>query len=160
HAHDYKTDLLAWLLAKAEDVIPLSTVHGWTGHTSRELWLYYPLDKWILSFFPKLIAVSSDVKNELVGHWAQPEDVVTVLNGSDPPRSRRAPARGRVARQALGVTGGEGVIGAVGRLEPQKRFDLLVDAFAEVNRQHPDTRLLIAGDGSLRSALDAQIAQR
>ena len=33
HAHDYKTDVLAWLLSKFERIIPLSTVHGWTGHT-------------------------------------------------------------------------------------------------------------------------------
>src|SRR5688572_30231632 len=36
HSHDYKTNLLAWLLAKSENVIPLSTVHGWTGHSRRE----------------------------------------------------------------------------------------------------------------------------
>src|SRR5687767_6349270 len=30
HAHEYKTNLLALLLAECERVIPLSTVHGWT----------------------------------------------------------------------------------------------------------------------------------
>ena len=49
HAHDYKTDLLAWLLAKFESVTPLSTAHGWTGHSRRERWLYYPLDKRVLA---------------------------------------------------------------------------------------------------------------
>src|SRR5436190_12996101 len=45
HAHEYKTDLLAWLLGRAEDVVPLSTVHGWSGGGVRETWLYYPADR-------------------------------------------------------------------------------------------------------------------
>src|SRR5262245_25497438 len=31
HGHDYKTDLLAFLLSRAEEVVALSTVHGWSG---------------------------------------------------------------------------------------------------------------------------------
>ncbi len=36
HAHDYKTDLLAWLLSRRANVRALATVHGWTGHSTRE----------------------------------------------------------------------------------------------------------------------------
>jgi glycosyltransferase involved in cell wall biosynthesis len=160
HAHDYKTDLLAWLLSKSDDVIALSTVHGWTGHTQRERWVYYPLDKCLLSLFPKLVAVSGDVRDELVRHGARPQDVVTVLNGIDHTVFRRDPSRQHASRQQLGIAEHEFVIGTVGRLEPQKRFDVLIDAFAEVHRLHSNVRLLIAGDGSLRSALDAQVVKR
>ena len=44
HSHDYKTDLLALLVGRSQGTIPLSTAHGWTGHSARERWLYYPLD--------------------------------------------------------------------------------------------------------------------
>ena len=45
----------------------------------------------------------------------------------------------------------------VGRLEPQKRPDLLLDAMAEL----PGARLTIVGDGSLRAALERRaVAQR
>jgi glycosyltransferase involved in cell wall biosynthesis len=44
---------------------------------------------------------------------------------------------------------GDIVIGAVGRLEPQKRFDLLIEAFAKLATSRPALRLLIAGEGSL-----------
>src|SRR5262249_39283476 len=40
HAHDYKTDLLAWLLAKREGIIPLSTAHGFAGKSWKELTYY------------------------------------------------------------------------------------------------------------------------
>ena len=34
HAHDYKTNLLALLLSQPTGVAALSTVHGWTGHST------------------------------------------------------------------------------------------------------------------------------
>ena len=157
HAHDYKTDLLAWLLSKFEPVMPLSTVHGWTGHTPREVRFYYPFDKWILSFFPKLIAVSTDIRDELVRYGAQASRISTVLNGIDPDAFRRDRSREDGIRSRLGLDRSHYVIGTVGRLEPQKRFDLLIDAFATLHAEQPNLRLLIAGDGSLAEALKAQV---
>ena len=159
HAHDYKTDLLALLLSKFEAITPLSTVHGWTGHTPRELRVYYPLDKWILSFFPKLIAVSSDIRDELVRHGSDASRVSTVLNGIDPDAFHRHRQREDDIRRRLGLDRSHYVIGSVGRLEPQKRFDLLIDAFAALHDAQPHLRLLIAGDGSLAGALRDQVAR-
>jgi glycosyltransferase involved in cell wall biosynthesis len=153
HAHEYKTDLLALLLARATGVRALATVHGWTGHSARERFLYYPADKRVLARFPRLIAVSTDIANELIRHGADPTRVTTILNAIDHRQFRRDSAHEQPARAALGLAPHDVVIGAVGRLEPQKRFDLLLDAFAALRRSNPNLRLVIAGDGSLRRAL-------
>ncbi|MGN8159213.1 glycosyltransferase [Salinisphaera sp. RV14] len=50
------------------------------------------------------------------------------------------------------------VIVAVGRLHPQKGFDVLIDAFACVRRRRT-VRLAILGDGAERSHLEARAAQ-
>ena len=44
---------------------------------------------------------------------------------------------------------------SVGRLHPQKRFDVLLEAFARVRRSL-DVELIILGDGDLRDALEKQ----
>ena len=57
----------------------------------------------------------------------------------------------------LGLAPGEIAIGAVGRLEPQKRFDVLIDAVARLGRRRR-VKLFIVGDGSLRETLSRQAA--
>jgi glycosyltransferase involved in cell wall biosynthesis len=157
HSHDYKTNLIAWMLARSEGIIPLSTVHGWTGHSPRERFLYYPADKRVLARFPRLIAVSSDIRNELIRCGAKPRRVTVVLNGIDHKTFYRDRALRGPARLELGLADGEIAVGAVGRLEPQKRFDLLLKAIADTRSRWPNLRLLIAGDGSAATSLGRMI---
>jgi glycosyltransferase involved in cell wall biosynthesis len=159
HSHDYKTNLLALMLSKACSINALSTVHGWTGHSPRERYFYYPADKRVLAKFPRLIAVSTDIANELMGHGAPPERVTTVLNAIDPRAFHRDPAQVADARAQLNLQPDHIAIGAVGRLEPQKRFDLLLEAFAPLYKRNPKLHLIIAGDGSLWNALNEQRRQ-
>jgi glycosyltransferase involved in cell wall biosynthesis len=48
---------------------------------------------------------------------------------------------------------------AIGRLVPQKGFDVLLDAFARIGGEFPDVDLVLAGDGPERDALQHR-AQR
>jgi glycosyltransferase involved in cell wall biosynthesis len=62
------------------------------------------------------------------------------------PASQRLSQRADHARTIIGV----------GRLVPEKGFDLLLDAFAGIASSHPDWSLKIAGEGVLLEALQAQ----
>lgn len=51
----------------------------------------------------------------------------------------------------------QNIIYGMGRLTEAKRFDLLIDAFAEVSKKHKDTKLIIFGEGDDREKLQSQI---
>lgn len=50
-------------------------------------------------------------------------------------------------------------IGVVSRLEKIKGMDLVIPAFAQIHAQHPEMRLLIVGDGSLREMMGRQVKE-
>jgi len=158
HAHEYKTDLLALWLARRTGVVPLATAHGWTGQSPRERFVYYPVDKFLLARYPRVIAVSTDIKNQLVRFGARAERVSVILNSIDPDAFKRSAERRAAVRLALGCADSEFLIGAVGRVEQQKRFDLLLEAMAPLLKARPHLKLAIAGDGSLLASLRAQAA--
>lgn len=56
-------------------------------------------------------------------------------------------------REALNLPSGSFVVGHVGRFEAQKNHALLLEAFAALLRRHPDARLVLVGDGPLRSSM-------
>lgn len=62
-----------------------------------------------------------------------------------------------VASAALRPIGDCREIVAVGRLEYQKGFDMLISAFSEIHQARPNTRLTIFGEGPDRANLQAQI---
>ena len=47
---------------------------------------------------------------------------------------------------------------AIGRLSPEKGHLILLDAFAKLQEQHPQARLVFAGDGPMRTELENRIA--
>lgn len=46
---------------------------------------------------------------------------------------------------------------SVARFHPQKSVDRLIDAFSQVHHNHPNTKLILIGDGQLRSDLENQV---
>lgn len=61
-------------------------------------------------------------------------------------------------RSQLGMGPDAHLLLYVGRLAPEKRVDILIEAFAYVAARFPDAYLVIAGDGDTRPGLEAQAA--
>jgi glycosyltransferase involved in cell wall biosynthesis len=157
HAHDHKTDALTWALSRVDPVIPLSTAHGFAGRSRNERF-YYAVEKRLLARFPRVIAVSQKIKAELVRTGSKPDRIVVINNGIDHRTFRRSEEAGRRVRQSLDLAADVPVIGAVGRLEDEKRFDLLIDAMQGLRRTHARATLIIVGEGTLRPMLEQKIA--
>ncbi|QXJ22677.1 glycosyltransferase [Actinomadura graeca] len=113
------------------------------------------------------VAVSPTVAARLRGWGVAPGRIVVIPNGIDAAAFAFDPGRRAETRRRLGIGPEEFVAGAVGRLVPTKRFDLLVEAVARLDArpgpagQAPPggVRLLLVGDGPERDAL-GRLARR
>jgi len=88
--------------------------------------------------------------------------VVIVPNGVDTQLFRPRPDPGTVRAQ-LGLPADAPVIGSVGRLDPIKAYDVMIEAFARLLAawdDHPRPVLLLAGDGPERARLEALVRAR
>ncbi|MGI8306201.1 glycosyltransferase [Saccharopolyspora hattusasensis] len=99
------------------------------------------------------IAVSETVAERL-RNWGMPARKITVIpNGVDFGRVEfDGAARARVRREH-GISDEAYVVGVLGRLDPNKRFNLVIDSMAPMLGQ--ETKLLIVGDGPDRARLEA-----
>lgn len=154
HTHEYKTDLLGLLLARAEGVVPLATVHGWITNTARERF-YTRVDRRLLRRYPLVIAVSDVIRRTLVANGVSPARVRLLHNGVDERHFCRSGAPKAVVRSRLGLPPAATIVGSVGRLSAEKRFDLLITAAA---RLVPAPSVAICGEGPSHDELTALAA--
>lgn len=69
-------------------------------------------------------------------------------------------APGSAVRERLGLATEDRVVGIVARVQPHRRFDLLLEAFRRVAEADPKARLLIVGRGTRRRELAEEPARR
>jgi len=87
-----------------------------------------------------------------------PERCVVIPNGIDLAEADEALAIGRdEARRRLGLFPTDLAVASVGRLHEEKGVALLVAAFHALLQVHPTARLLLAGDGPARRALETTV---
>ncbi len=156
HTHLLHADLYGLTAARRAGV-----PHAISTRHNQDAFRHNLLIKWlnrrVMRYAERVIAVSGSVArfvSEVEG--TPPERVGTIHYGLDVP-SFRANSR-QIARSRLGVTETQNVclIGFVGRLVRQKGVDLALQAFACLRKGHPQSRLLIVGDGPERQHLEAQ----
>jgi glycosyltransferase involved in cell wall biosynthesis len=85
-----------------------------------------------------------------------------IYNGVDTQvfRDRSSPAERETLRIALGLSEADFVIGIAARLSPEKNHVQLVDALALLCTMGIRARVLMIGDGDLRSAIEARARER
>lgn len=154
HGHDYKSNLYGLLLARLVDVKLATTVHGWVKHTEKTP-LYFAIDRWCLRRYESVVAVSRDLFDECARIGVPRERLTQIDNAIDTTEFRRArPARESPlraqSRERL-------VIGAVGRLSPEKGFALLIEAVERLIARGRDIELWIAGEGEEQAELTARM---
>lgn len=155
HAHDYKTDVLAALFGRCFRIPVVGTLHG-NVTRSRRLSTYYKVDRWALRRMRQVICVSRDLVDEAIQAGVPADRVSLIDNAIDLAKYRRTMSRVE-AKHRLGVDPNVFLVGAVGRLMPEKGFDVLIRAMTRLQNLPQPLSLVIAGDGAEHVQLSSLI---
>ena len=148
HCHGIKPDLYSFLATRHGNIALVSTCHLWTFDSPKE-WLIAALERCILHGIDRVVAVSDHIVQQVRRFGVQ---AVVVYNGID-----LRPFSNPVYdfRRKMNWCG-RPVIGAIGRLAPQKGLQYLLRAAPEVLRDNPNALFVLVGDGPERQTLEAE----
>jgi glycosyltransferase involved in cell wall biosynthesis len=150
--HGLNELLLATLSRNMLNIVNVCTVHTTRDFARGER--FSPLKRRLLRQSTAVVGVAPSHRAYLVEHEKlDPARTIAIANGVDDQRFQ--PAR-RLSPVVDARLSGRRVIAVVGSLTPEKGHEVLLRAFARVVDAHPQTALMIVGDGECRAALEAQ----
>jgi glycosyltransferase involved in cell wall biosynthesis len=157
--HGYKAGILGRVAARRAGIPVVGVSRGWT-YESLKIRAYELLDRVNLRWMDRVVCVSQAqaAKVRRVGIPAQ--KIVVIPNAIDAARFHEPDPAARRELESLFAARVSHIVGAAGRLSPEKGFSVLIDAAALVNRERPDTGFVLFGDGSQRGFLAQRIAAR
>ncbi len=155
----YKPDIVGWLAARRAGIPVVAVAHGWTAATFK-VRLNEALDRLVLRWMDRTICVSEAQAVKVRRAGVAPERIIVIRNAiAAEALSKPDPVDSSRLREFFAVPP-ERIVGAAGRLSPEKGFDQLVEAAAIVGRANPGVGFVLFGDGPLRGALAQQIISR
>ena len=109
---------------------------------------------WVVGRMSRILAISEAVRQAMLDRGEAPEGKITVVsNGISAPE----PADPAATRRALGIAADTPLVVCAARLEREKDIASLISAIGIVRNTVPDVRCLVAGAGSEKAALEAQV---
>jgi len=168
HSSLWSANIFGRALGQDCKIPVISALHGNCIHegTFRNF-----LDRHTAHLSHRIVAVAPSVKESYVRtivdsiphhhHRIKVQEALTVIpNGIDARELRTKAFDNPYLRSDFGIPTNAFIIGAVGRLEPIKCYDLLIESFAQLHAMHKHSRplfLFLIGDGSQRAALTKQV---
>ncbi|MFD7443007.1 glycosyltransferase family 4 protein [Streptomyces sp. NPDC059909] len=160
HIHEPASPSLGLLTCWAAQGPIVATFHT-SNPRSRAMIAAYPILQPALEKISARIAVSEYARRTLVEHLGG--DAVVIPNGVDVDFFARAEPRAEWqsegARNSVEGGGGRragGTIGFIGRIdEPRKGLPVLMKALPKILAERPETRLLVAGRGDEKEAVES-----
>ncbi|MDO4551080.1 MAG: glycosyltransferase family 4 protein [Planctomycetia bacterium] len=155
HGHDYKSNILGLWVCRHYPMKLVSTVHGWV-HRTWKTPLYYFLDMLSLKYYDHVICVSSDLQQKCLDFGVLPQKCTLVENAIDVNHFSRDMSVS-TAKEKIGFPLNRIVVGAVGRLSPEKNFHGLIHVVTSLLDKDVPLELYIIGEGPSHSYLEGLI---
>lgn len=163
HTHTAKAGAVGRIAALlAGRARPPIVVHTFHGHVLRGYFdplrsaLFRALERLLAQASTALVAVSPEVRDDLVALGVAPAERFTVIRlGIDLARRVRPEEEERArARRMLGIPPGRFTVGWIGRMTGVKRSEDVLVAFRRLRERHGDACLCLVGDGPERERLE------
>lgn len=152
HCHEMKGRLYGLLCTQGTKARLLATNHNWI-RSDFLVTCFESLDAFYIRFFPRIVAVSPEVKTLMQRYLIPKGKISVIINGIDMQEFRKNRAAGQRIREELGISPDAILIGTTGRLSPEKGHSHFIEAAAQIAPAFPKARFLIAGDGPLGEML-------
>jgi glycosyltransferase involved in cell wall biosynthesis len=162
HAH-LSTMSVFPLFAAWRAGVPVRICHNHTtaywGEGSKTL-LKYLLRPFNKVFATDYFACGETAGRWMYGDWCFDSGRVTVMpNAIDTEKFAFDPEARVALRDELGIAQDAFVVGHVGRFMYQKNHGFLIDIFTELQKEKPETRLLLVGEGELMGAIESKVKE-
>ncbi len=156
--HGYKGDIIGYMAARRVGIPVLAVAHGWTAANPRAR-VYEYADRRVMRWMDRVVAVSEGQAVKVRRAGVPPDRVVVIHNAVRAERFDVVDPSGRDSLLALFPEPPRRIVGAVGRLSPEKGFDQLILAARSIAGEFPDVGFVLIGDGPLRERLQGLIDQ-
>lgn len=160
HGNSSKAGGLAAVIGRLTSVkMILFTVHGWAFNEERP-----ELQKAIITLAhyatvllsSRVVCVSESLARDIAWMPFVRDRIRVIQNGIEPAELLpQEEARRRLAADLARATW----IGTIAELHPTKQLPVLIEAFARLSEAHPETALVIIGDGEERERLQSIIEE-
>jgi glycosyltransferase involved in cell wall biosynthesis len=166
--HGYKANLLGLFAARWLGIPAIAVSRGWTGETFR-IRIYEVIDRRVIRSMNRIVCVSAAQARKVQSAGVRSDRIEVIHNAIGRQRFATPEPDPEARNVLLGMFAQRPsiVIGAAGRLSPEKGFDVLVEAAGRllkpVCEMAPGANgqligFVLFGDGQLRDALAQKIA--
>ena len=160
HARTAKARFLTAFAARLAGVkVIVQTMHGWSfnNEVDNKRWLYILAEKIATRCYHWTVMVAEPDVEEGRRIGVLKENVSIIRSGVNIDRMRNVDGPAVARLRAELAPNGEKLLTLVGRLTPPKTPHVVVEAVARVVERHPNTRLVIVGDGAQRESVEALV---
>ena len=102
-----------------------------------------------------VFAITHAVRHYLISKGVDSDKILVLPNGVDTKRFQPIP-EDEMLKSDLGLGNGP-IVGYVGSFVKYEGLDILIDAFHKLSLKYDDARLLMVGDGVIRTSLENQV---
>lgn len=157
HAHEVKSDAVAYLASRFRPAAVVTTLHGWIGNSARQKALI-ALDRRLVTRLDAVIAVSREIQAAAAAAGVAPGNLHLLHNAVVLEKYTRSGQTG-ILNALLGRALPSPVVASIGRLSPEKGHADLVTALGiAANRGHRFSTVLV-GDGPERPRLLSMVRE-